>query len=236
MKTTKIIQIILSLSLVFLMTLPTQAQLTKKEIKVQTKAQAKKKEVLLAGIKARATREARKEAKSLEKEGYGVHPGSLPMEKQLEASWMKQYELDENSVAVYYFADGNGVGKTQTAAELLAIETAKLKLAGQLTNEIKQIIQGKVATEQLDAETAESLTKVVSGSENVIIASLSNVRPAFKVHRRVGQNNVESMVKLYYSHEQAMIQAEKNLENKIRRNMEDEADELLKGLDEVFDK
>ncbi len=46
-------------------------------------------------VKSKALKDARKEAKRLKKDGYNVNPGQLPMDKQLEKSWMMAYEFDD---------------------------------------------------------------------------------------------------------------------------------------------
>ena len=170
----------------------------------------------------------------MRREGFMVFPGSIPMDKQLEYSWMKQIEEDERGMLKYIFADGNGVGKTQTAAEMQAMEAAKLQLAGQISNEINQIIEGKIANDQIDRKTGNSLTKFVAGSKNYIIQNLSYVKPALKVYRESGRHDLEVVVKLFYNVEEAMIAAEKALEAKIRSDLEEEADELIEELDNIF--
>jgi hypothetical protein len=200
----------------------------RRETENQQKSQVKE-------IKGKAVKEARKEAKRLEKkENWTVHPGAMPMDKQLEKVWMKQYAENPDGTPMYIFADGNGVGKTMTAAEMQAMEAAKLQLAGQISNEVNQIIEGKIANDQIDRETGNSLTKFVAGSKNYIIQNLSYVRPGFKVYREVGRQDLEVQVKLFYNAEEAMIAAQKALEQKIRNELEDEADELIEEIDTLF--
>lgn len=227
--------------LITLMAAPALAQdyvVKTKEVspkKMEKITEAEKKE-LIREIKADPVREARKEGKNLEKDGYMVFPGSMPIDKQLERVWMKQYEENADGSAKYLFADGNGVGKTQTAAELQAMEAAKLQLAGQISNEINQIIEGKIANDQLDRESGNSLTKFVAGSKNYIIQNLSYIKPAFKVYRNVGRSDMEVAVKIYYNVEESMIAAQKALEMKVRQELEGEADELIDEINTLFRK
>ena len=51
---------------------------------------------LKKNINKKAVKEARKEAKRFKKEGYKVAPGALPMEKQIETDWMRQYDTEED--------------------------------------------------------------------------------------------------------------------------------------------
>ena len=61
------------------------AQTDKKSLKKETKT--------------KAVKEARKEAKAFEKEGYAVAPGALPMEKQIET--VAQYVILIASTSVH---------------------------------------------------------------------------------------------------------------------------------------
>ncbi len=212
---------------------PTRVAL--REDKQVRKASDRDQKDQLREIKDRAVREARQEAKRLErKEDYRVFPGAMPMDKQLERVWMKQYAENPDGSQKYLFADGNGVGKTQTAAEMQAMEAAKLQLAGQISNEINQIIEGKIANEQIDREKGQSLTKFVAGSKNYIVQHLQYVKPAFKVYREVGKRDLEVFVKMYYNVEEAMQAAERALEAKARAELEQEADLLIDEINTLL--
>lgn len=222
---------------IFASTSVSYAQMSKKEEKALRKQTSRDQKDQVKEIKGKAVKEARKEAKRLaKKEDYKVFPGSMPMDKQLERVWMKQYAENADGSQKYLFADGNGVGKTQTAAELQAMEAAKLQLAGQISNEINQIIEGKIANDQIDRNEGQSLTKFVAGSKNYIVQNLQYVKPAFKVLRDVGKKDKEVFVKIYYNVEESMAAAERALEAKARADLEEEADELIEQLDSLFKK
>ncbi len=241
MKITNFFAFAMTLMLAVIFAAPVNAQMSPKEkrqterekeyYEQQTKETAREVKKLM---RKKADKNARKEAKKLKKDDFTVFPGSIPMDKQLEYCWTKQLERDERGTLKYIFADGNGVAGTQTAAEMQAIEAAKLQLAGQISNEINQIVESKIANEQVDRETATTLTKFVAGGKNYIIQQLSYIKPAFKVIREVGDNNLEVAVKLYYNVEEAMIAAEKALEAKARADLEDEADDLIKEINKIF--
>ncbi|WNJ20633.1 hypothetical protein [Pontibacter sp. G13] len=233
---------LLSFLLVAMMTFAvsnTYAQLSSPERqnpKKVRKAWNKEEKSLLKEVRSKAVKEARKEAKKYRKADYVIFPGSLPMDKQLEKIWVKQLQENPDGSPVYIFADGNGVGKTQSAAELQAMEVAKLQMAGQISNEVNAIIESKIANEQIDRETGESLTKVVLGSKNYIVQHLGYVRPGFKVMRNVGRKDIEVNLKLYYNSEEAYAAAERAMEAQARAQLEDEADNLIDEINRLFDR
>lgn len=221
-------------ALLMIGTAPIQAQMSRREIRQTEKRITREEKALIKEIRRKAERNARKEANRLEREGYLVFPGSIPMSKQLEDSWMMQYATTVEGLSRYLFADGNGVGRTQTAAEMQAMEAAKLQLAGQISNELNQIIEAKIANEQIDREAAHSLTKFVAGSKNYIVQQLTFVKPGFKVYREAAERNMEVQVKLFYSVDEAMIQTKKALEAKARAELEGEADKLIEEINDLF--
>ena len=156
MKLNKIITLLFALTLAVLFVSPLQAQYTVKEKSVSPKKMQrltkKEKKGLIKTIKENPVREARKEARKLKKDDYLVFPGSIPMEKQLERIWMKQYQENPDGSAKYLIADGNGVGKTQTAAELQAMEAAKLQLADKFLTKSTRLLKPKSLTNSLIAK------------------------------------------------------------------------------------
>lgn len=179
-------------------------------------------------IQRRAIKEARKESKKFRRAGYDVTPGSLPMEKQLEYTWIRLYQRDEKGQSVYLNADGNAVAETRTAAEMQAIEAAKLNLAGQLETFIRAIIEANIANAQLNTQEAASVTEFLTAAKNVIATAIGQVEPAFKIYRNLPNKNVEVNVKLLVSREQVLQEAKKQVREELRQR--------LQGLQEKVDK
>ena len=111
-------------------------------------------------LKDKAIKEARKEAKSLGKEGWQAYEGGLPLDMILENSWKKQLMVDENGDQRFITADGNGVAETKTVAEMQSIEMAKLQLAGLVTTNISSLINANIGNTQLSQEDAPVLYPV----------------------------------------------------------------------------
>jgi hypothetical protein len=181
-------------------------------------------------IKRKAVKEARKEAKNFKNQGFYVSPGSLPMEKQLENSWARQYEVDEKGFPLYIVASGNSVANAQTAAKLQSTETAKLELAGTISTNVAAIIESSIANQQLSADDAASITKTVAASKNIIAQELGRVITLFEIYRKVGKDNIESNVRMAYNTEMAMEIGKKI----IRKKLEEETTILHEKLDKLL--
>ena len=179
-------------------------------------------------VSSKAMKSARKEAKKYKKDGYYVAPGALPLDKQLENAWMKQYETTDKGEPKYIVSSGQSVGETQTAAKLQANETAKLELAGQINTQVAALIENSIANQQLNNEEAASVTKTVAASKNLIAQELGQVLPLVEMYKKIGQN-VEVNVRLAYNAATAFDIAKKV----IRKSLEEEtkiAHEKLENL------
>jgi hypothetical protein len=182
-------------------------------------------------MKRKAFKAARKEARNFRKAGWYVAPGALPMDKQVEKSWERQYEEDENGYPLYLVGTGNSVAETQSAAKLQAMELAKLELAGVVQTNIIAIIENSVANNQLSREDAASVTKTVAASKNIIAQEIGRVVTFFEIYRPVGDANIESSVRIGYNTEIAYDTANKA----IKEQLEDRTEELHKKLDKILD-
>jgi hypothetical protein len=170
-------------------------------------------------IKDKAVREARKEAKSFKKDGYYVAPGALPMAKQIEKAWMKQYEDDESGFPMYIVASGNSVAETQAAAKIQATELAKLELAGTISTQVAALIENSVANQQLNNEDAASVTKTIAASKSIIAQELGRIITLFEIYRKVDKN-IETNVRIAYNSEMAKEAVKKV----VRKKLEDETE------------
>ena len=107
-------------------------------------------------LKEKVDRSVKKEAKRLTKEGWGVKPGALPLEKQLERSYLMQYEYDENLFPKYIMGEASSIGENYDAARTAALSLAITNLAGQIQTEVTALVENTVANRQLSQEEAAS--------------------------------------------------------------------------------
>lgn len=180
-------------------------------------------------IKKKAVKEARKEAKRFKKDGYHVSPGALPMEKQIETAWIRQYEIEEESgFPLYIVASGNSVANTQSAAKLQATELAKLELAGSISTQVAALIESSVANQQFNAEEAASVTKTVAAAKNIIAQELGRTLPLFEIYRTLNNKNVEVFVRMAYNSEKAKDVARRAITKKLEEETDIAHDKLEK--------
>lgn len=178
----------------------------------------------------KATKTARKEAKKLKKEGWITAPGALPLEKQLDKSYLMQYEYDEEMFPKYIMGEAMSIGGNYDAAKMQALELAKQNLAGQIQTEVTALIENTVANEQMEAEQAASITRSVMASKNLISQSIGRTITVMEVYRTLSNKNKEVLVRIAYNSDMAKKAAKKA----IKEDLEKKGDDLHNKLDELL--
>jgi hypothetical protein len=168
-------------------------------------------------VNSKALKEARKEAKDLDKQGYKVNPGQMPLAKQLENSWMMQYEVDDKGEKKYYMADASSVGETQAAAKLQAYELAKINLVGQISTEVAGRVKNNIGNQQLSTDDAASITQTMAEFQSKYSQKLGRIKTALEVYKAVGKK-VEVRVLLAYSTEEAMKLAKDLIREDLKKS------------------
>ncbi len=218
---------------------------------IKTRRQlTKERKQLRKKVKEKALKKARKEAKRLEKEeGWRVFPGDKPLEKMLEDSWMKQYEMklnnDMSETNAYIWATGNGVSKTKSAGKMQAMELSKVELAGQLKTHVAALTTSNIANAQLSGVDAETEMSIVQSAKSITSATLTQIKPTVVLYRtkiprkELKKNNrqqltpgtVEVQVMLFYDLYQADIQSREAIKQELKDKLKDNEDELKKLMD-----
>ena len=182
-------------------------------------------------LNQKASKAARKEAKTLKKEGWQVNPGALPLDKQLDKSYLMQMEFEENMMPKYIMGEARSIGETYDAAKMQALELAKQNLAGQIQTEITALIENTVANKQLAQEQAASVTQSVLASKNLISQRIGRTIPVVEVYRTLpGSKNKEDLVRIAYNSKMALEAAKAE----VREDLEAKGEELHDQLDEAL--
>lgn len=181
-------------------------------------------------LNEKASKDARKEAKRLEKEGWRAAPGELPIEKQLDRSYLMQQEFDDNMFPKYIMGEAMSIGENYDAAKMQALELAKQNLAGQIQTEVTALIKNTVENKQLQPEEASSVVQSISAGQNLISQSIGRVLPVVVACRTVSTRNKEVLVRIAYSAEMAKAAAKQA----VREDLEKKGEELHNKLDQLL--
>lgn len=202
------------------------AQISKEQMKERKEISKSSK----SQLNEKTSKAARQEAKRMRKEGWQTTPGALPLDKQLDKSYMMQYEYDEDMYPKYVMGEAMSVGGNYDAAKMQALELAKQNLAGQIQTEVTALIENTVANEQLQGDEAASLTRSVMAAKNLISQSLGRTIPVVEVYRTLSNKNKEVLVRIAYNGSSA----KKIAKEAIRKDLEKRGDNLHEKLDQLL--
>jgi hypothetical protein len=177
----------------------------------------------------KVARDTKKEVKKLEKEGWTNIPGDMPVGQQLNNAWAKEAELDGEGFPKYIVANGESGGEFQSAAEMQAIELAKLNLVGLLETQMRSVIETEQGNNRLDAKTAASLSKTLQVATNKVSKKLKRVIPISKLMRKKGKQT-EIQVKLAYSY----ALAQQAILDEMKLEMQNETEDMRGKYDEFL--
>lgn len=181
-------------------------------------------------LNEKATKTARKDAKKLKKEGWITVPGALPLEKQLDKSYMMQMEYDEDMYPKYLMGEAMSIGENYDAAKMQALELAKQNLAGQIQTEVTALIENSVANEQLANEDATLVTQSIMGAKNLISQSIGRTIIVMECYRVKTNKNKEVLVRIAYNGAMAKAAAKRAIQDELKSKSED----LQKKLDQLL--
>lgn len=182
-------------------------------------------------LNERATKDARKQAKILKKEGWIVSPGTLPLEKQLDRAYLMEMEYDENLYPKFIMANAQSIGENYDAAKTSALSLAITNLAGQIQTEVSALVENTVANKQLEANDAASIVETVMSSKNLISQSIGRTITVVECYREVKKGgNKEVLVRIAYNGEMAKEATKKA----IRVELEKKGQTLHEQLDKVL--
>ena len=183
-------------------------------------------------LKEKASKDARKEAKKLEKEGYVIFPGDLPIAKQLDRSYAMEYEYVQNAagsiVPKYLVGRGKATGESYSAAQNAAVQLALQYVAGLAEIDITTITETTLANEE--TSVVASIAEVVSASKNIVSKKIGEVQPVVALQKQEGKGLVTVLVRVVYDRNTVL----KTYKETIREELKAKGNKLHEQLDEVL--
>ncbi len=165
-------------------------------VMAQSSVQAKLKENRAALKKENVSKDAKKEAKRLKKEGWTVSPGGLPLEKQVDRLYMYLEQYDEELNPLYFDGEGRATAENFAAAQIQATELARMNLASKISSEATGIIDNLVANKMLADDQAASITTTMVENKTIFSQKLGRLQTPLTVVRELKNKNKEVMVRV----------------------------------------
>jgi hypothetical protein len=212
MKTMKFFAMLVALSI----SLSAQAQSTKMAKLKQTKTE----------LKEKASKDARKEAKRLQKEGWQAFPGGLPMDKQVDRVYMYLESFDDDLNPQYVDGSGTATGESYAAAQAQATELARIELASKIGSEATGIIDNMLGNKMLANDQAASVTTYLSENKTIFSQKLGRVQTPLQLRRELKNKNKEVTVRMIAKRADILEIAKQAIRDQLEKDGKQLSDEL----------
>lgn len=175
----------------------------------------------------------KKRAKELEKMGYRPKgPGNIKiyLNEALNIEFEKDEEGNKKNKIVYVSAPG----KTFEGALKSCEVNAKSSLAGQIETRVAELVKKSINDRIISERSAKEINNTVTAGKQIIAGTVSTEK-VYVFYREMkdegdGKTLIHVEYAASYNKKLAMISAEEF----IRKEMEDETEELHKDLDKLF--
>lgn len=186
-------------------------------------------------LNQKPTKDAKKQAKELKKEGWLVPAGELSIEQQLTRSQLYGEELmaDENGAPTKRFIMQTALQTSGSfnAGYAAARAAAQTEMASLLKTEIVSAFQQKLDNAQNSTISATTVDKFNQRTKGIVDQALTNAISCVKIYRRLPNNNFEVQVRLAFDKKELAARLKRNMQ----KELEQEGDEELNGIvDEVL--
>lgn len=187
-------------------------------------------------LNAKPTKDAKKQAKELKKEGWTVPAGERSIEQQITESQLLGAELmtDENGAPVKRFIQHTGFSTagTYNAAYATARANDQAEIASMLEAEIAAAMQSKLDNSQESHISATTVEKFNQRLKSIVHESLTNSIPVMAIYRMLPNSNFEVQVRLAFDKKEVAARIKRELRNQL----ELEGDQLNSLVDNAINK
>ena len=164
-------------------------------------------------------KDAKKEARRLKKEGFQTM--ALPIERQLADFYAKYSEKNEDGMPKYLMSDATTVGNSYSAAQMEAVNVAKVRLAGQIQSTVMSEAKIQLANSQLSAEDAASVGKALEKSTVRVAQKISRVIIAQEMYRILPNKNYEIRVVMLYDAKSVHDMMIEEVRESLKKDLDD---------------
>lgn len=152
-------------------------------------------------IEQKATKDAKKQAKLLKKQGWKSAPGTLSLEKQLTELYILEHTYDGN-FPKYIIGRSSASSSSAALARKQALTRARVDVASQIKLEVAALTEETDTNIELSSGEVETIAKMVDSSQTMLQQSLGRTEVVFDIIREMN-GKTEERVAVSYSGSQA---------------------------------
>jgi hypothetical protein len=161
------------------------------------------------------SKDAKKQIKKMEKEGWVVNPGSLSLTEQYKKVYAANNEFNEDGSTRWIIGQGKSTGTAYNSVRKAAMTAAKTEIASSIQEEIAGSTDQGMANEEGEADGGSSMERTLSGAKTKFAQSLKNAEVLMECHRDLGRGRVEVQVTVACKRDVARKQLKDLLDEKM---------------------
>jgi hypothetical protein len=167
------------------------------------------------GVSAQSlSKDAKKQIKKMEKEGWVVNPGSLSLTEQYKKVYAANNEYNDDGSLRWIIGQGKSTGTAYNSVKKAALTAAKVEIASSIQEEIAGSTDQGQSNEEGDASGA-SFERTISGAKTKFAQSISNTEILMECHRDLGRGRVEVQITVACKRDSARKQMKDLLDEKM---------------------
>ncbi len=181
-------------------------------------------------LNAKPSKDAKKQAKRLRKEGWLVPGSGKSIERQITSDQLLAEELmaddSGNPMRRYIQHSASAVQGTQNAAYAAARTACQVEIAAMIETKIAGALQQKFDGSQSSAINSITVDKFHQRAKGIFDAAITNALPGLNIYRVLPNKNYEVQVTLSFDKKQVAVQ----LKRELQKQLEIEGDEELNDI------
>lgn len=182
--------------------------------------------VQAADLEKQIVKDAKKEAKALKKQGWQVLPGALPLQRQLEDVYRKQYDRDELGQPKFIIGVAQPTAGSIDAARMQAQALCHVDIAQKCSVQLQAIIQVAAANKQITPEEAVTISEMTAKSKELISARIGRTINLVECWKKTDSGNVQLLVRMGYPTTQALEEAKEVVREQLEKELKDLSEKL----------
>ena len=177
-----------------------EGDMTMSQLKQVVKERKELAKMSKKAIESKVLKDAKKQAKTLKKEGWKIAVGSSPMETQLADLLVK--ERGGAGLPKYIIGRSEALSGSQAAARTIAIARAREEISGIINTKVAGILESTMVNVQTSSTDVATNMTDKSTTKQLIDQSLDNTKIVLQLYREVN-NNTQYQIGMAFEDSQA---------------------------------
>lgn len=195
------------------------------------KQQRELNEINMKLLKAKPSKDAKKQEKELKKAGWMVSAGGKTIAKQITEAQLLGEELmaDEagNPTKRYILRSAQSVAGTYNAGMATARANAQVELAAMLETKVAAAMETKIDNQQTSSISANTVDKFHERAKSIVDAALTNTYTVLSIYRTTQQNNFEVQIQVAFDKKELAARLKRNLQKQLEQEGDDDLNDIV---------